>query len=216
MVNNLKVTLDWNVWLDWLWSILWPKFIIKTKEKKKKKEHIFFPFQTWSFTNVFMRLNGCTNTNITFYVNIMYRMRASVWSRDQTHETLADHKKAPVSATYVHTSRLLCSRAEQRTHKSPGQWRHWLQILGYGRNRGGEHSCYPEALLDHFPYCLRHGDHIFKNQPVSPWPEGSAGCVGGEYFLIPRSLHAQPNARPQRLLFLLFHPWPGKNLILLS
>ena len=49
MVNQLKVGLDWHVWLDWLWSTLWAKFVMKTNEKKKKerKEHVFFPFQTF-------------------------------------------------------------------------------------------------------------------------------------------------------------------------
>ena len=47
MVNQLKVGLDWHVWLDWLWSTFWVKFLMKTNEKKKKrkrkKEHVFFP-----------------------------------------------------------------------------------------------------------------------------------------------------------------------------
>ena len=54
MVNQLKVGLVWHVWLDWIWSILWAKLVIKTNEKRKKKEHVYFPFQTPSFSNVWM------------------------------------------------------------------------------------------------------------------------------------------------------------------
>ena len=38
MVNQLKVGLVWHVWLDWLWSILWAKFVMKTNEKRKKNK----------------------------------------------------------------------------------------------------------------------------------------------------------------------------------
>ena len=58
MVNYLKVG------LDWLWSILWAKFVMKTNEKRTKKGARIFPF---SNVFVFKRLNACTNTNITFY-----------------------------------------------------------------------------------------------------------------------------------------------------
>ena len=37
------------------------------KKKMRKREHVFFPFQTCSFPNVSKRWNACTNTNITFY-----------------------------------------------------------------------------------------------------------------------------------------------------
>ena len=44
------------------------QFPMQSEEKKeKKKEHAFFPFQTCSFANVFIRLNASTNTFITFY-----------------------------------------------------------------------------------------------------------------------------------------------------
>ena len=44
----------------------------------KKKEHTFFHFQTGSFTNIFKRLDACTNTFITFYVCMHAFMCVSV------------------------------------------------------------------------------------------------------------------------------------------
>ena len=70
MVNQLKVGLDWHIWLDWLWSILWAKFVMKINEKKKKKKGArIFPF---SNVFVFKRLNACTNMNIMFYGVVTY------------------------------------------------------------------------------------------------------------------------------------------------
>ena len=63
MVNQLKVG------LDWLWSILWAKFVMKTNEKKKKKGARNFPF---SNVFVFKRLNACTDRNIMFYAVVTY------------------------------------------------------------------------------------------------------------------------------------------------
>ena len=137
------------------------------------------------------------------------RMRAPV-----DHVTrltrLSQNRKSPVSATSTYfSSQRENSYPTVKTLPHSEGYSH-----GHGRNRGGQHSCDPEALRDHFPCCLRHGDQIFKNLPVSPSPDGSAGFASGESLPIPRSLHAEPNARPQRLLYSLFHPWPGKNLSL--
>ena len=54
------------------------QFPMQSEEKKeKKKEHAFFPFQTCSFANVFIRLNASTNTFITFYEYNQYQIVAT-------------------------------------------------------------------------------------------------------------------------------------------
>ena len=84
MVNQLNIGLDWHIWLDWLWSIFWAKFVMKTNEKKEKKRkkgacifsfsnvwmpprtrilcsmyegNLVFPFEIWCF--VYLNLFQC-------------------------------------------------------------------------------------------------------------------------------------------------------------
>ena len=45
----------------------WNEFVINPLKKERNNNYIFSPFQACSFLNVFICLNACTNTNITFY-----------------------------------------------------------------------------------------------------------------------------------------------------
>ena len=95
--KSTQSLIGWHVWLDWIRSISWAKFVMKTS--KKKGAHIF----PVSNVFVFKRLNASTNTNITFYVYLylylyiyiydIYTYECWLWTRCETFESLLVHIK---------------------------------------------------------------------------------------------------------------------------